>query len=878
MLIPLFRPLSAAIGAACLLAMSLALAGCGNPVAWDDRPARTDSLINYHRTPHFVFFYDINSYLRNEIEANGKTKEAHLARLESELGVSFDKEIMVRLISESGENWSGQAYPREPYFIQETRGYFVQDNGHEIAHIVSFETLGFPPNASSSRGWRPPMNSTQSPNGPGSAISIWIRMRLYRPWRIWSKRGLPMRWTTTWRPLSWNGSKGNSAWKGSKPSIATCRHSRYPAFPAYMRGTSGRMRKRFMAGSFRNGSTWEKRVNTVFNEYMRPWKRATIALAAMLLSGTMLVSCDSDRAVTPGPALDSLTAVVEGFVLPEADSFQVTLSRGASSLKSVSHEGYFQFKDVEYGLYILIVTADGYGEYRRSVIVGQEHIFLDGIQLGRLPWPITQWLPSDSIVLQSESGSAQMQIQFSRDMDKHSVEAALSVEPSVPFRVEWAPERNVLGDFLYISFEPDALAKNVKYVLTLAPSAKTLDGASLEAKVEYSIVDRRTVSDQLVALFDGRRFIGPGEGIRLRFSKRMVLSSVTDQLFLKPPIPYRTEWDLGQNVLWVIPETRWPAGQKLEMGLYTGYATQDGIMGSEISSTVDVDGFRITSPWSFSISEIEDQVAMEFNLPIDLQSLRFSVDNGVVAIPAKTARDRVQWSFSGFAKGSIFTLKIDSLVSVYGDDLELPASFIFEPTGIPATFRFMDSAEATAGLLPNGDNLELLSSWAGFTRLKASGFSLIPAYPAAIRWGSPRDGRGVLTVGFPQPIPAGMEFKLFPDSGAIAGDTLVFKTQSLLATLIRPYYGEEKVSADQAIAIRWNTPIDTLDFASHVTLDPPVDSLWFEQEALGAGWKTVIRHTAFAKNKTYTVAVKGVTDLFARPMEDSLMLRFNTAP
>jgi hypothetical protein len=123
---------------------ALALAGCGNPVGWEGNAARPDSLVNYYRTPHFVFFYDTSVYGRAEIEANGKAKEAHLKRIESELGVSFGKEIMVRLISESGENWSGQAYPREPYFIQETRGYFIRDNGHEIVHIVSFETMGFP--------------------------------------------------------------------------------------------------------------------------------------------------------------------------------------------------------------------------------------------------------------------------------------------------------------------------------------------------------------------------------------------------------------------------------------------------------------------------------------------------------------------------------------------------------------------------------------------------------------------------------------------------------------------------------------------------------------------------------------------------------------
>jgi PKD repeat protein len=120
----------------------MVMGGCGNPITFSEsnQGAPRDSLVNYYRTHHFVFFYDTSVYSHAEITSNGATKEAHLARIDKELGVSFDKEIMVRLISNSGQNWSGQAYPREPYFIQETRDYFTQDNGHEIVHIVS----GFP--------------------------------------------------------------------------------------------------------------------------------------------------------------------------------------------------------------------------------------------------------------------------------------------------------------------------------------------------------------------------------------------------------------------------------------------------------------------------------------------------------------------------------------------------------------------------------------------------------------------------------------------------------------------------------------------------------------------------------------------------------------
>lgn len=598
----------------------------------------------------------------------------------------------------------------------------------------------------------------------------------------------------------------------------------------------------------------------------------------MFLAGSMLVSCESDRSLAPAPARDSLTAVVEGVVLPEYDSFQVVLSRGDFSIKTVSREGYFQFKDVEYGLYILSVTADGYGEYRSLVTVGDDHVFLNRIRIGKLPWPISQWLPSDSLVHQSSSGSSRIELQFSRAMDRQSVETALSINPIVPFQVEWDPDRIDLGDVLYVSFDAYALAKDVRHVLTLAASAKTSSGLPLEAKVEYPVIDRRERGNPLVTLFDRRRFIGPGYAVPVEFSEKMNLVSVIEKLYLKPAVPYRTEWNPGQNVLSVIPETRWPVGQVLEMGLYSGYTTFSGTMGVEISSQVEVEDFRVISPSSGTLKAIEDQVEMHFNLPIDMQSLRYSLDKGVTATPLKTASSRILWSFSGYEKGSVFTLRIDSLASLFGDDLELPASFMFEPSGAPTTFRFLDSAYAAEGQLPFGTTFRLSSAWAGYMRLKDADFAIFPAYPASIQWESTWNGTGVLKVSFSQPIPAGEEFMLFPDSGAIAGDTLHFSTRALEAALLRPYYGEERVLADEAIAILWNSPIDTVGFAAHVTIDPPVDSLRFVQEADGFGWKTVIRHNGFVENKAYKVIIDGVTDLFARPMKDSLELRFTTAP
>jgi hypothetical protein len=122
------------------------LTGCENPVTWqeDTTPGEEDPELGEYRFGHFMFLYDTRYFSSGRVVDNGKAKEAHLERINSELGVAFDGTIIVRLTSDLGPTRSGEAYSNHPYFISESWNYFVQDNGHEIAHIISFETLGFP--------------------------------------------------------------------------------------------------------------------------------------------------------------------------------------------------------------------------------------------------------------------------------------------------------------------------------------------------------------------------------------------------------------------------------------------------------------------------------------------------------------------------------------------------------------------------------------------------------------------------------------------------------------------------------------------------------------------------------------------------------------
>jgi hypothetical protein len=605
------------------------------------------------------------------------------------------------------------------------------------------------------------------------------------------------------------------------------------------------------------------------------WKGCGFGCALLFVAALAMTSCDSERVVTVTGGPDSLTAVLEGMVGVGSDSFDVTLHRGGAEAKTVTHGGYFQFKDVEYGLYILTVTGKGFGEYRRLVYVNASHLIVDRIELHRLPWPLSQWTPTDSLVLKYDL-PAKFYVMFSRPMDRHSVESAIQVEPPVAFRIGWETSNLSMGDVLTIAFDNEDLGSDVAYRIIMDTTAKTRDGGNLERPVTYSVVNRMKsdARNGLVSLLNAGQQLDPADTILIRFSKPMDISTVTGRLYVIPKTSMHQEWDLASSTLRLIPDTHWPLDKELEFGLNAGYRTKEGVAGGDVSGTLSIGVFDVVSPRTGTITTFSTQFAMDFNLPIDLSSLRHSQNGSITATAIKVAPNRLLWSFGGVEKDAVFTLRIDSLVSVFGNEMEGALSFMLQSDG-SSVFRTLDSSQ---GLAPFQDTLRLETTWAAYTRLKDSTFRMAPDYPVIAKWSAPSFNDVTLKIAFPQPIPSGTAFMLFPNAGASVGDSVSFKTQELSGTILRPFYGEENVMMGEDIAFHWNTRIDTADFVSHLTMDPDLDSLHIIQDTSGGKHRTVIRHSGFARNTAYTVKLTGVTDVFSRPMRDTLMLRFRTAP
>jgi hypothetical protein len=213
------------------------------------------------------------------------------------------------------------------------------------------------------------------------------------------------------------------------------------------------------------------------------------ALAGMAVAMSLLsVSCGKDAAVSGADPADSLNAFVEGLIVPELDSFEVTLTRGPEVLRAFTKEGYFQFSEVPYGMYVLDVSRKGYGGYRSLTTVRMGQNAIGAIKMQSIPWPLQSVYPSDTLEIESERTLAQVQFRFARKMDRQTVERALRVEPPLSFDLVWDDDLTFAED-LHLDFTRSGMAFGIPYTVTLDTSARTVASGRMEYSVSVTLVN-----------------------------------------------------------------------------------------------------------------------------------------------------------------------------------------------------------------------------------------------------------------------------------------------------------------------------------------------------------------------------------------------------
>jgi hypothetical protein len=102
-------------------------------------PVGTDPAPNPYHTEHFTIFYDSPMFGPEEIERIGMLKESLLEHVNNYFSTDYDRRIEV-IIADTIGNPHAHYYER----IEETGDYARTARGHEIAHVVTMQTWGWP--------------------------------------------------------------------------------------------------------------------------------------------------------------------------------------------------------------------------------------------------------------------------------------------------------------------------------------------------------------------------------------------------------------------------------------------------------------------------------------------------------------------------------------------------------------------------------------------------------------------------------------------------------------------------------------------------------------------------------------------------------------
>ena len=92
-----------------------------------------------YRTEHFVIYYDSDFLSPAQIETVGQRKEAHYGRINDYLDANYNG-VIEAFLDDKFDNPHANTFGQ----IFETYSYALEwDDGHEIAHVISFEEWGY---------------------------------------------------------------------------------------------------------------------------------------------------------------------------------------------------------------------------------------------------------------------------------------------------------------------------------------------------------------------------------------------------------------------------------------------------------------------------------------------------------------------------------------------------------------------------------------------------------------------------------------------------------------------------------------------------------------------------------------------------------------
>ena len=408
---------------------------------------------------------------------------------------------------------------------------------------------------------------------------------------------------------------------------------------------------------------------------MRKVLTESVIVAFCIFLALIGFSCSNDNLVQ----FQERNATIVGLVKPDTVKALVrALQIEEKGRDETNAEGFFEIKNLRVGIYTLEVTASGFRKYlSKSITVFDGGTTTVGeIRLSNVPRQILFTYPQDG---QTDFNMhSAIQIRFTEPMDRQSLEAALSISPSVDFTSSLGQSSQSFSFQPSPRFQPDT-----EYLLSIGKGALTANGDSLELAYQFRFT---TQPVQVTSHFpaSGALFIRPHATIGFSFNTFMNLESVQSAFSIEPEIFGSFRWS-DFTRLTVIPANSFFADTEYRVALGNEAVDFEGVPLKEaLEFSFTTEPLRVTDHRpnnQQTLVETDATIFISFNAGMDQNSVQTAF-----SLNPETSGDFQRFTgFSfrfrpsaGLQSGTEYVVQIDTTaVDLGGASLTQAFSFSF---------------------------------------------------------------------------------------------------------------------------------------------------------------------------------------------------------
>ncbi len=599
--------------------------------------------------------------------------------------------------------------------------------------------------------------------------------------------------------------------------------------------------------------------------------------------------------------------IINGYIDPVGVKSTVVLINVAvvDSVYPDSATGYFEFKDINYGSYKIIVKADSFGTINTVVRLTSGIYTLGSVVLTRYPSLISAVSPRDNSVINYERTSNDSTVEFcfsfKKPVNKETFFENFSISPALPYRLSKESINDYRHD-IYIEIPGVYLFLYPKVTFTFKKGISSIYFEPLE--FDYSVSyfpDTSKVNDLIYRNFfssvipqNNAQAVSVSTDLKLRFKKPMDRASVESALIIKPDTKFEMNWqntDDGGEQLTMQFADLLKKGITYIVTIDSSAKSADGIrFPRPVTTMFTTDRMKVVtfSPNAKEMYVSDSKIlTYTFSYPVDSASFMnaFSITPPVDSLQLLFFDNKktVMVLHQDFILDTIYTVALDTTLIAYTGEHLSPAFKQTFFTGLTDSIHSASCIQKTypldsTSVIECDDDIVVTFTGAMDRQSVTDRVAVTPALPVDFIWLS----TSTLQIKKLQQLRSNTKYVVTIDSGYFTADhrtrgsgyMFKFLTKPLRVTSFYPLFGQVNVSSAQDITLTFSTPVDTVSLLSNLYFNPPVDSVKCSRDKDG---KYYLKHAEFKDDTDYEFFLgDSVADKYGIVSGKSFTIKFKT--